>query len=93
MLKKKENSLYRVRGRKLHGVYFALETTFAGYLDVWACPTRTSRGGLVSGMLFAADRREYPKREALRLEKRNRRPGGDTRSSSLNERVELRLPS
>ena len=25
MLKKKENSLYRVRGRKLHGVYFAFE--------------------------------------------------------------------
>ena len=32
MLKKKENSLYSVRGRKETGVYLALETALGGYL-------------------------------------------------------------
>jgi hypothetical protein len=38
-LMKKENSLYKVRGRKLQGVYLALETAFAGNREVCSCPT------------------------------------------------------
>jgi hypothetical protein len=30
ILKKNENSLYKVTGRKLHGVYLAFDTAFGG---------------------------------------------------------------
>ena len=43
MLIKKENSLYRVRGRKLQGVYLALDTAFAGNRDVCSAPTEMVR--------------------------------------------------
>jgi hypothetical protein len=39
MLKKKENSLYKVRGKKLQGVYFAFETALGGKREDWAVPT------------------------------------------------------
>lgn len=38
MLKKKENSLYSVRGRKLQAVYLALDTAFGGNLGGGYCP-------------------------------------------------------
>ena len=41
MLKKKENSLYNVTGKKLTGVYFALETAFGGKRAVCEVPTDT----------------------------------------------------
>lgn len=37
-MKKKENSLYRVRGRKLHGEYFAFETALGGNRGGGYCP-------------------------------------------------------
>src|SRR5690242_9175674 len=43
MLMKKENSLYRVRGRKLQGVYLAFETAFAGNREVCSAPTEMVR--------------------------------------------------
>src|SRR5665213_2073153 len=39
MLKKKENSLYRVTGRNDRAVYFALDTVFGGKEVVRAAPT------------------------------------------------------
>lgn len=47
MLKKKENSLYRVRGKKERGVYLALETALGGYLADWRWATEMIR--LVEG--------------------------------------------
>lgn len=97
MLKKKENSLYRVRGKKLQGVYFAFDTTFAGYLVRCVWPTRTSRGGFVS-VCSESDlvvRLEEPKRKLAALIPGilNREPLCDTRSRSTNERAELRRRS
>lgn len=43
MLKKKENSLYKVRGKKLQGVYFAFETALGGKRADWDVPTDTVR--------------------------------------------------
>ncbi len=43
MLKKKENSLYKVTGRKVNAVYLALETVFGGKRVVCAEPMTTSR--------------------------------------------------
>ena len=96
MLKKKENSLYRVRGKKLQGVYFAFDTTFAGYLIRCVWPTRTSRGGFVSVCSESSlAARLEPKRKLAALI-----PGilihdplCDTRSKSANERAELRRRS
>lgn len=48
MLKKKENSLYNVRGRKLQTVYLAFDTVLGGNRVFCVCPTSTWRPGLVS---------------------------------------------
>lgn len=89
MLKKKENSLYNVRGRKLQGVYFAFETIFAGYLDFCGCPTKTSRAGMFAG---SSSPRPPLSRGALRngfilrkLGKRSLEPLVDTGSSPFEE--------
>src|SRR5215469_7497764 len=43
MFRKNLNSLYRVRGRKLQGVYLALDTTFGGKRVGCLWPTKTVR--------------------------------------------------
>jgi hypothetical protein len=92
MLKKKENSLYKVRGRKLQGVYFAFETMFAGYFDLCACPTNTSRGGLVALFSsFLRDQLEGPEKMLAALKPKNRdRESLRIDPSPANERAELR---
>src|SRR5262245_61268639 len=55
MLMKNENSLYRVRGRKLQGVYFALDTGLAGKREAWACPTAMVRCVVGSWSSSASD--------------------------------------